>query len=337
MEKLYIVWQFIESQILGMEWLSVLITKLLYFFNIDQASNLGKVVHFFIYDCIKIFILLAVLIFIISYLQSYFSPQKTKQILSKYSGLKARIFSALLGTITPFCSCSSIPIFMGFTSARLPIGVTFAFLISSPMVDLASIILLSSIFNFKIAILYIFFGLLLAVIGGSLIEYLKMDRYIEDFIKNMQSTQIDIIEQSKIEKLVYAKEQVIFTIKRVYIYIFIGVLIGALIHGVIPQSFIQSILGQDNPFVVVLSTLCGIPIYADIFGTLPIAQSLLEKGVGLGTVLSFMMAVTTLSLPSIIMLKRALKPQLLSLFVFICVMGIILLGYLFNFLAPFLK
>lgn len=301
-----------------------------------MTSKLGGSLQFFIYDVIKITILLCVLIFIISYIQSYFPPERSKKILGRFDGLGANIISALLGTVTPFCSCSSIPIFMGFTSAGLPIGVSFSFLISSPMVDLGSLILLMSIFGAKIAIAYVVLGLIIAVIGGSLIEKMHMERYVEDFIKN--ASQVDISSPSLTlkDRVDFSKTQVSDTFKKVFPYILVGVGIGSLIHNWIPQTWVENILGSKNPFGVVLATIVGIPMYADIFGTIPIAEALLAKGAQLGTVLSFMMAVTTLSLPSLIMLKKAVKPKLLFLFIGICIFGIIVVGYLFNIFSPIL-
>ncbi|MDU1044380.1 permease [Peptoniphilus rhinitidis] len=327
---------FIQDQILGMKWLNKLIGEGLTNLGLDMTSKLGGSLQFFIYDVIKITILLCVLIFIISYIQSYFPPERSKKILGRFDGLGANIISALLGTVTPFCSCSSIPIFMGFTSAGLPIGVSFSFLISSPMVDLGSLILLMSIFGAKIAIAYVVLGLIIAVIGGSLIEKMHMERYVEDFIKN--ASQVDISSPSLTlkDRVDFSKTQVSDTFKKVFPYILVGVGIGSLIHNWIPQTWVENILGSKNPFGVVLATIVGVPMYADIFGTIPIAEALLAKGAQLGTVLSFMMAVTTLSLPSLIMLKKAVKPKLLFLFIGICIFGIIVVGYLFNIFSPIL-
>lgn len=330
------MWNFIQDQILGMKWLNELIGKILTNLGLDISTKLGGSLQFFIYDVIKITILLCVLIFIISYIQSYFPPERSKKILGRFDGLGANIISALLGTVTPFCSCSSIPIFMGFTSAGLPIGVSFSFLISSPMVDLGSLILLMSIFGAKIALAYVVFGLIIAVIGGSLIEKMHMENYVEDFIKN--ASQVDISSPSLTvkDRVDFSKTQVSDTFKKVFPYILVGVGIGSLIHNWIPQTWVENILGSNNPFGVVLATIVGIPMYADIFGTIPIAEALLAKGAQLGTVLSFMMAVTTLSLPSLIMLKKAVKPKLLFLFIGICTFGIIVVGYLFNIISPVL-
>ena len=330
------MWSFIQDQILGMKWLNELIGEVLTNLGLDMTSKLGGSLQFFIYDVIKITILLCVLIFIISYIQSYFPPERSKIILGRFDGLGANIISALLGTVTPFCSCSSIPIFMGFTSAGLPIGVSFSFLISSPMVDLGSLVLLMSIFGAKIALAYVVFGLIIAVIGGSLIEKMHMERYVEDFIKN--ASQVDISSPSLTlkDRVDFSKTQVSDTFKKVFPYILVGVGIGSLIHNWIPQTWVENILGSKNTFGVVLATIVGVPMYADIFGSIPIAEALLSKGAQLGTVLSFMMAVTTLSLPSLIMLKKAVKPKLLFLFIGICIFGIIVVGYLFNIFSPIL-
>lgn len=324
------IWLFFQNQILGMNWLNELIALLLTSVGIDITSNIGASIQFFIYDVIKITVLLCVLIFMISYIQSYFPPERSKKILGRFLGIKANIISALLGTVTPFCSCSSIPLFIGFTSAGLPLGVTFSFLISSPMVDLGSLVLLMSIFGIKIAVAYVIVGLIIAVIGGIVIEKMHMEKYVEVFI--MKSSHVDISspDLNKTERLQYAKEQVIETFKKVFPYILIGVGIGAIIHNWIPESWIEGILGGNNPFGVILATIVGIPMYADIFGTIPVAEALLAKGALLGTVLAFMMAVTTLSLPSLIMLKKAVKPKLLALFIAICTLGIMIVGYLFN-------
>lgn len=330
------MWSFIQDQILGMKWLNSLVGKILSSLGLDLESRLGGSLQFFIYDVIKITILLCVLIFIISYIQSYFPPERSRKILSRFDGLTANIISALLGTVTPFCSCSSIPLFMGFSSAGLPVGVTFSFLISSPMVDLGSLILLMSIFGGKIAVIYVILGLVIAVVGGSIIEKLGMEKYVEDFVKNAQAIHLEAESLAWSDRLSFAKEQVADTFKKVFPYILAGVGIGALIHNWIPEHWVTQVLGSHNPLSVILATLIGIPMYADIFGSIPIAEALLSKGAQLGTVLSFMMAVTTLSLPSLIMLKKAVKPQLLAVFILICTVGIILVGYTFNILQVFI-
>ena len=325
------MWDFIQTQILGMKWLNILIGELLSALGLDIDSRIGSGIHFFIYDVIKITILLCLLIFVISYIQSFFPPERSRKIMGRFHGIGANIVGALLGTVTPFCSCSSIPIFMGFTSAGLPLGVTFSFLISSPMVDLGSLVLLMSIFGARIAIVYVVMGLMIAVAGGTLIERLHMEDQVADFIRNANSS-VDIETPSLTvkERFIYAKDQVVSTVKKVFPYILIGVGIGALIHNWIPESWIRAVLGGRNPFGVILATILGIPMYADIFGVIPIAEALLYKGALLGTILSFMMAVTTLSLPSLIMLKKAIKPKLLGTFIAICTVGIIIVGYGFN-------
>lgn len=325
------MWSFIQEQILGMQWLNTLIGKGLRALGLDTASRWGGSILFFLYDVVKITILLCMLIFIISYIQSFFPPERSKRILSRFHGIGANIIGALLGTVTPFCSCSSIPIFMGFTSAGLPLGVTFSFLISSPMVDLGSLVLLMSIFGVKIAVAYVVLGLVIAVIGGTLIEKLHMEKYVEDFIRNANSS-VDIASPDLTvkDRMVYAKDQVVSTFQKVFPYILVGVGVGAVIHNWIPEEWVQTVLGSRNPFGVVLATLVGVPMYADIFGTIPVAEALLAKGALLGTILSFMMAVTTLSLPSLIMLRKAIKPQLLGTFIAICIIGIVLVGYGFN-------
>ncbi len=325
------MWTFIQDQILGMKWLNVLIGNLLGICGLDTTTKVGASIQFFIYDTIKITVLLCVLIFLISYIQSFFPPERSRKIMGRFHGIGANIVGALLGTVTPFCSCSSIPIFMGFTSAGLPLGVTFSFLISSPMVDLGSLVLLMSIFGAKIAIVYVVMGLVIAVIGGTLIEKLHMEDQIADFIRNSNSSvDIESPDLTVRDRLIYSKDQVLDTFKRVFPYILAGVGIGALIHNWIPESWIQTVLGSKNPFGVILATIIGIPMYADIFGTIPVAEALLSKGALLGTILSFMMAVTTLSLPSLIMLKKAIKPKLMGAFVAICTAGIIIVGYGFN-------
>ena len=330
------IWDFIQNQVLGMKWLNELIGELLEKAGLDISDKLGGSIHFFIYDVIKITILLCTLIYMISYIQSYFPPERSKKILGRFKGIGANCISALLGTVTSFCSCSSIPLFIGFTSAGLPLGVTFSFLISSPMVDLGSLVLLMSIFGTKVAVAYVVVGLIIAVVCGTLIEKMHMERYVEEFVLTANPVHIDSPILTQQERLVYAKEQVIATFKKVFPYILVGVAIGVGIHNWIPESWIETVLGSNNPFSVVLATLVGIPMYADIFGTIPVAEVLLAKGAQLGTVLSFMMAVTTLSLPSMIMLKKAVKPRLLGVFVSICAVGIIVVGYLFNIFQGFI-
>lgn len=330
MDTLKSIWDFFQNEILGMAWLNRLIGSLLNALGLDVTEKIGGSVQFFIYDLIKIMVLLGVLIFIISYIQSFFPPERTKKILGRFHGIGANIIAALLGTVTPFCSCSSIPLFIGFTSAGLPLGVTFSFLISSPMVDLGSLVLLMSIFGWKVAFIYVIVGLIIAVVGGTLIEKLHLENQVEEFIRNGKSIDIPQEELHIKDRLKYAWEQVCGTAKKVFPYVIIGVGIGAVIHNWIPEDFIVKALGGDNPFGVVLATIAGVPMYADIFGTIPIAEALLGKGALLGVVLSFMMAVTTLSLPSMIMLRKAVKPKLLGVFIAICTVGIIIVGYAFN-------
>ena len=330
MEALKIGWDFFQNEVLGMGWLSRLISTILNACGLDTTSRVGGSIRFFIYDTIKIMVLLGVLILIISYIQSYFPPERTKKILGKFHGIWANIIAALLGTVTPFCSCSSIPLFIGFTSAGLPLGVTFSFLISSPMVDLGSLVLLMSIFGWKVAVLYVVLGLVIAVVGGTLIEKLHLENQVEEYIRNGHAIDVPQEELHFKDRMKYAWEQVISTAKKVAPYVLIGVGIGAIIHNWIPEDFIVKVLGDNNPFGVVLATVAGVPMYADIFGTIPIAEALLAKGALLGVVLSFMMGVTTLSLPSMIMLRKAVKPKLLGIFAAICTIGIIVVGYFFN-------
>ncbi len=324
------VWPFIQNQVLGMQWLNALIGGILTAVGLDTQTRVGGSVQFFLYDVLKITVLLCLLIFVISYVQSYFPPERSKKIMGRFHGIWANCMAALLGTVTPFCSCSSIPLFIGFTSAGLPLGVTFSFLISSPMVDLGSLVLLMSIFGARVAIAYVLLGLLVAVAGGTLIEKMHLEQEVEAFIRNASAVDIESPSLTQRERLRYAREQMTSTFRKVFPYILVGVAIGALIHNWIPQSWVEGVLGGNNPFGVMLATVIGIPMYADIFGTIPIAEALLSKGAQLGTVLSFMMGVTTLSLPSMIMLRKAVKPKLLALFIAICAFGIILVGYLFN-------
>ncbi len=330
MQVIKSVWDFIQMQILGMKWLNDLIGSGLTALGLDTSNRWIGSIQFFVYDVIKITLLLCFLIYFISYIQSYFPPERSKKILGRFHGIGANVAAALLGTVTPFCSCSSIPLFIGFTSAGLPLGVTFSFLISSPMVDLGSLVLLMSIFGAKVAVIYVVVGLILAVIGGTLIEKLHMEKHVESFILTAGSVDIEPPDLTRKDRLVYAKEQMLSTFKKVLPYILIGVGIGAIIHNWIPEGWVSTALGSNNPFGVILATLIGVPMYADIFGTIPIAEALFAKGAQLGVILSFMMAVTTLSLPSMIMLRKAVKPKLLALFIAICTIGIIIVGYLFN-------
>lgn len=330
METLKTGWNFFQDEILGMQWLNRLIGSLVDACGLDTTGKIGGSVQFFFYDTIKIMVLLGALIFLISYIQSYFPPERTKKILGRFHGIGANIIAALLGTVTPFCSCSSIPLFIGFTSAGLPLGVTFSFLISSPMVDLGSLVLLMSIFGWKVAITYVVLGLVIAVAGGVMIEKLRLENYVEEFIRNGNSIDVKQEQLHFKDRMKYAWERVLSTAKKVVPYVLVGVAIGAFIHNWIPEDFIVRVLGTGNPLGVIIATVAGVPMYADIFGTIPIAEALLAKGARLGVVLSFMMGVTTLSLPSMIMLRKAVKPKLLAVFITICTIGIILVGYFFN-------
>ncbi|MDD6915151.1 MAG: permease [Eubacteriales bacterium] len=330
MEVIKTAWDFFQNQVLGMKWLNELIGNILSALGLDVGGRIGGSVKFFLYDTIKIMVLLGVLILIISYIQSYFPPERSKRILGGFHGIGANTVAALLGTVTPFCSCSSIPLFIGFTSAGLPLGVTFSFLISSPMVDLGSLVLLMSIFGWKVAVTYVVVGLIIAIIGGTLIEKLHLENQVEEYIRQGRLFDVPQEELHFKDRIKYAWEQVLGTAKKVFPYILVGVGIGAIIHNWIPEDLIVRLLGSGNPLGVVIATIAGVPMYADIFGSIPIAEALLSKGAQLGVVLSFMMGVTTLSLPSIIMLRKAVKPKLLGIFIAICTVGIILVGYFFN-------
>ncbi len=336
MEALRSVWTFIQNQVLGMRWLSKAIGSGLTSLGLDPSSKIGGSIQFFLYDTIKIMVLLGVLILIISYIQSYFPPERTKHILGRFRGIGANCVAALLGTVTPFCSCSSIPLFIGFTSAGLPLGVTFSFLISSPMVDLGSLVLLMNIFGWKVAVIYVVLGLVIAVAGGTFIEKMHLENEVEEYIRSGKAIDIPQEELHVRDRIKYAWEQVVSTAKKVFPYVLIGVGIGALIHNWIPEAFIVKILGTGNPFGVVIAAIAGVPMYADIFGTIPIAEALLAKGAQLGVVLSFMMGVTTLSLPSMVMLRKAVKPKLLGIFIAVCTIGIMIVGYFFNAVQPFI-
>ncbi len=330
------MWDFIQDEVFGMKWLNRLIGSLLNACGLDTESKLSGSLQFFIYDTIKIMVLLGILIFVITYIQSYFPPERTKKILGRFHGIGANCIAALLGTVTPFCSCSSIPLFMGFTSAGLPLGVTFSFLISSPMVDLGSLVLLMSIFGWKVAVIYVIVGLVVAVAGGTLIEKLHLEDQVEEFIRNGRSIDTPQNELTKSDRMKYAWEQVAETAKKVLPYIIAGVGIGAIIHNWIPEEWIVNVLGTGNPFGVIIAAICGIPMYADIFGCIPIAEALVAKGANLGVVIAFLMGVITLSLPSMIMLKKAIKPKLLGIFIAICTVGIILVGYFFNLIQNYI-
>ena len=325
------MWQFINEQIIGMRWLSDLIGALLSSMGLDVESRFGSALRFFLYDVVKITFLLCLLVFLISFVQSFFPPERSKRILGRFDGVGANIVAALLGTVTPFCSCSSIPIFIGFTKAGLPLGVTFSFLISSPMVDLASLILLMSIFGIKIAVAYVLLGLVIAVAGGTLIEKLKMEDQLADFVKvDRNRPGVEIPELKFKDRVAHSKDQTVSTLKKVFLYIVAGVAVGAVIHNWVPGEWIENVLGRHDPFGVILATIVGVPVYADIFGIIPVSEALLGKGALLGTVLSFMMAGTTLSVPSLVMLRRVVKPKLFCVFMGVCILGIVIVGYVFN-------
>ena len=334
METFKTAWDFFQTEVLGMQWLNRLIGSIVEAIGLDPASRIGGSIQFFFYDTIKIMVLLGFLILLISYIQSYFPPERTKKILGRFHGFGANCVAALLGTVTPFCSCSSIPLFIGFTSAGLPLGVTFSFLISSPMVDLGSLVLLMSIFGWRVAVIYVVLGLVIAVAGGTLIEKLHLESQVEEYIRKGKAINMPQDELHFNDRIQYAWEQVVETAKKVFPYVLVGVGIGAIIHNWIPEEFIVRLLGGNNPFGVIFATVAGVPMYADIFGTIPIAEALLAKGALLGVVLSFMMGVTTLSIPSMIMLRKAVKPKLLGIFIAICTIGIIIVGYFFNAIAP---
>ena len=334
METFKTAWDFFQTEVLGMQWLNRLIGSFVEAIGLNPASRIGGSIQFFFYDTIKIMVLLGFLILLISYIQSYFPPERTKKILGRFHGIGANCVAALLGTVTPFCSCSSIPLFIGFTSAGLPLGVTFSFLISSPMVDLGSLVLLMSIFGWRVAVIYVVLGLVIAVAGGTLIEKLHLESQVEEYIRKGKAIDMPQDELHFNDRIQYAWEQVVETAKKVFPYVLVGVGIGAIIHNWIPEEFIVRLLGGNNPFGVIFATVAGVPMYADIFGTIPIAEALLAKGALLGVVLSFMMGVTTLSIPSMIMLRKAVKPKLLGIFIAICTLGIIIVGYFFNAIAP---
>lgn len=330
------IWEFVQNEVLGMQWLNRMIGSLLSLTGLDTESRIGNSIRFFLYDTVKIMMLLGVLILLISYVQSYFPPERSRKILGRFHGIRANIIGALLGTVTPFCSCSSIPLFIGFTSAGLPLGVTFSFLISSPLVDLGSLVLLMSIFGWKVAVVYVILGLIIAVAGGTMIEKLHLEQEIEEFIRNGKAIDLPQEELRFRDRLRYAWQQALDTIKRVYPYVLAGVGIGAVIHNWIPKEWVVTVLGSSNPFGVLLAAVFGIPMYADIFATIPIVEALLAKGALLGVVLAFMMGVITLSLPSMVMLRKAVKPRLLCIFIAVCTAGIIIVGYVFNVIQPWL-
>ena len=326
------MFDFFMQEVLGMHWLSELVWLVLMDMGASQASPVWGSVHFFIYDTIKISIMLVSLIFFISYIQSYFPPERTKRILTGFTGVKGAAIAALLGTVTPFCSCSSIPIFIGFTRAGLPLGMTFAFLISSPMVDVASMLMLMSFFGSEFAVIYVVVGLLLAIGGGLLLNAMKMEKYIKRYDNPIREFYSESEYFNQRQRIGYACNDTRIIVKNVFPYVLAGVAIGAFLHNWVPQEWILAVLGKGNIFSVPLATLIGIPIYADIFGAIPIAEALYLASVPAGTILALMMAITTLSLPSLIMLSKVLERRLLFTFIGIVAAGIILIGYLFNLL-----
>ncbi len=327
------MFEFFIKQVLGMKWLADLVQDIMVnVFKLDLQEKIWGSLHFFVYDTIKILILLFVLVFIIAYIQSYFPPERTKKILSRFNGILGNKIAALLGTVTPFCSCSSVPIFIGFTRAGLPLGLTFSFLISSPLVDLGSMLMLMSFFGEKFAVAYVLLGLGLAVIGGLMISSLKMEDHIKSYNGNVRELYSESENFTQKQRLSYAKSDTVIIVKNVYKYVLMGVGIGAIIHNWVPKEFILAILGPDNPYGVLIATIIGIPIYGDLFGALPIAEALYLAGVPSGTILALMMGITALSLPSMIMLSNVLKPKLLGVFIGIVTIGIIIIGYTFNLL-----
>lgn len=327
------MFEFFIKQVLGMKWLADLVQDIMVnVFKLDLQEKIWGSLHFFVYDTIKILILLFVLVFIIAYIQSYFPPERTKKILSRFNGILGNKIAALLGTVTPFCSCSSVPIFIGFTRAGLPLGLTFSFLISSPLVDLGSMLMLMSFFGEKFAVAYVLLGLVLAVIGGVMISFLKMEDHIKIYNGDVKALYSESENFTQKQRLSYAKSDTVIIVKNVYKYVLMGVGIGAIIHNWVPKEFILAILGPDNPYGVLIATIIGIPIYADLFGALPIAEALYLAGVPSGTILALMMGITALSLPSMIMLSNVLKPKLLGVFIGIVTIGIIIIGYTFNLL-----
>ena len=324
------MFDFLMQQVLGMKWLSELVWQLLLRFGADTGSPFWGSLHFFLYDTIKINILLVSLIFLIRYIQYYFPAARTRRILTGFTGIKGAIIAALLGTVTPFCSCSSIPIFIGFTRAGLPLGMTFSFLISSPMVDIASMLMLMSFFGSEFAIAYVVVGLVLAVSGGLLINSLGMERYLAQYNDPIREFYSESEYFNQPQRIDYAINDTKIIVKNVFPYVLVGVGIGAFLHNWVPQECILAVLGDKNVCGVLLATLFGVPIYADIFGTLPIAEALYLASVPVGTILALMMSITTLSLPSLIMLSKVMSPRLLGTFIGIVVGGIVFIGYFFN-------
>lgn len=314
------------TDLLKMQGLSEAVAQFLLSVGLSSSNAWFAVVHFFLYDTIKISLLLYFFVFLVSWLQSYFPPERTRSILLRHRGWRANTLAALLGTITPFCSCSSIPLFMGFTRAGLPRGVTFSFLISSPMVDLGALLILISVFNLKIAMAYVVMGLISAVVGGQLIE---------KFNPQTSAAPSTSLSSTVLEQSISARARFAFTMagqvfRNVFLFVVIGVGLGAFIHNVVPTDWVLHWLGADNAYSVLTATLIGVPMYADIFGVIPVAQALLAKGAPVGTVVAFMMAVTTLSAPSLILLHRVISQRVLWTFVGVCTLTIVFNGFILN-------
>ncbi|MDK2821730.1 MAG: uncharacterized protein PWP31_1695 [Clostridia bacterium] len=318
-------------------WLDLLIQLLVEkVFKISMSTRLGSSIHFFFYDTIKIVILLALMIFAISYIRSYFPPERTKKILEKFGDITGNIMASLLGIVTPFCSCSSVPIFIGFVEAGIPLGVTFSFLITSPIVNEAAFAILLASFGWKIALVYVITGVIVGVIGGILIGSLHLEKEVEEYVYQIQTGEVEIEKMTAKDRAKFAWDNVKDIVKRIWIYLLIGIGIGAIIHGWAPAPVLAKYAGPNNPFAVFVAVVLGIPLYSNALGTIPIAEALINKGVGMGTALAFMMAVTALSAPEMVLLRKVIKPKLIAAFVTITGTAIILVGYLFNAIAHFL-
>ncbi|HIJ96634.1 MAG TPA: permease [Desulfuromonadales bacterium] len=298
--------------------------------GLSPGSHLGDALNFFIYDTLKIFFLLSVIIYAVAIIRSWFPPEKTKRILSHEREYIGNVVAALLGIVTPFCSCSAVPLFIGFVESGVPLGVTFSFLVSSPMVNEVALIMLWGMFGWKIALIYISTGLLVAIISGIVIGRLKMEKYIQDYVWEMQVGKGEIVEQSWKERFDYARDYTLELLKKIWIYVVIGIAIGGFIHGYVPQDFLARWAGRDNSFAVPVAVALGVPLYSNAAGVIPIVQALTAKGMAIGTVLAFMMAVTALSLPEAVILSNVLKKPLLATFFGIVAVAIIFVGYLFN-------
>lgn len=314
-------------------WLNHLITSLVEnVFHLSRETHLGESVHFFFYDTVKILILLSFMIFVISYLRTFFQPQKTKELLEKIHGPKAHLAASLLGIITPFCSCSSIPIFIGFIEAGIPLGVTFSFLVTSPIVNEAAFVVLWAAFGWKVAVTYMVMGVLIGVVSGLIIGRFNPKKYLNPKLFDQEGFNQVRLGMTQKERLAYAREHVADIIKRIWIYLLIGIAIGGAIHGWAPEEILAKYAGPDNPLAVLVAVLAGVPLYANAIGTIPIAEALIGKGVGMGTALAFMMAVTALSVPEMVLLRKVMKPRLIAIFVATASIGILLVGFLFNLL-----